>query len=719
MEQEKPIAAERLKAFFHPRSIAVVGASDEARWSTYLVQNLKASNFSGPLYLINPRRSSVHGQATLPTLSALPEAADLAFVMVPTPQVLPVVAEGAARGVRHFVVLTAGFRETGPQGEERERELLAFAQAHDLLILGPNGNGFINATAGITPYGLPINFPLRSGPVAVVLQSGALASAVLAFAQAHAIGLSLLVSLGNEGMISLCDVLEYLLADSTTRAVALFLESIRQPETLRQLAARAQARHCALVALKVGRSEAGSRAAAAHTGALVGDAAVNAAALRQLGIISVSSLEDLLTTTALAAYYGPLPGRRLGAVTPSGGACDLIADRAQDEGLLLPELSDRTRERLQAVLPPFATPHNPLDVTGYVVVDSTLQQQALAIVREDPQLDFLLNVVSIDGLRRSTPEGLQALYNQYERLADLVHTSPRPILLVSNTCVDLPAALLPIVERTGLHIIAGLEHGLRALGRLLWWSEQLSQSQQPEAEEPHSEPLLALDRTVLTASGTGSWSEVQTRALLEQAGIPLVPAQLTHSVSEALAAARHYGFPVALKIQSPAILHKSDLGGVALNLSSEEEVTRAFNRLLTAARQHAPASAIEGILVSPMRQEGHELLVSILADQVWGLTLTIGLGGLWAEVLHDITLRPLPINRREIRAMLAELRGFPLLRGLRNQPGANLERLSAVISQIALLAQALAPHLEVLEINPLLVNGDQVEVLDALLIWRH
>jgi acyl-CoA synthetase (NDP forming) len=719
MEQEKPIAAERLKAFFHPRSIAVVGASDEARWSTYLVQNLKASNFSGPLYLINPRRSSVHGQATLPTLSALPEAADLAFVMVPTPQVLPVVAEGAARGVRHFVVLTAGFRETGPQGEERERGLLAFAQAHDLLILGPNGNGFINATAGITPYGLPINFPLRSGPVAVVLQSGALASAVLAFAQAHAIGLSLLVSLGNEGMISLCDVLEYLLADSTTRAVALFLESIRQPETLRQLAARAQARHCALVALKVGRSEAGSRAAAAHTGALVGDAAVNAAALRQLGIIGVSSLEDLLTTTALAAYHGPLPGRRLGAVTPSGGACDLIADRAQDEGLLLPELSDRTRERLQAVLPPFATPHNPLDVTGYVVVDSTLQQRALAIVREDPQLDFVLNVVSIDGLRRSTPEGLQALYNQYERLADLVHTSPRPILLVSNTCVDLPAALLPIVEHTGLHIIAGLEHGLRALGRLLWWSEQLSQPQQPEAEEPHSGPLLAPHRNGLAASGTGSWSEVQTRALLEQAGIPLVPAQLTHSVSEALAAARHYGFPVALKIQSPAIPHKSDIGGVALNLSSEEEVTRAFNRLLTAARQHAPASAIEGILVSPMRQEGHELLVSILADQVWGLTLTIGLGGLWAEVLHDITLRPLPINRREIRAMLAELRGFPLLRGLRNQPGANLERLSAVISQIALLAQALAPHLEVLEINPLLVNGDQVEVLDALLIWRH
>ncbi|WP_069806146.1 acetate--CoA ligase family protein [Thermogemmatispora onikobensis] len=719
MEQEKPIAAERLKAFFHPRSIAVVGASDEVRWSTYLVQNLKASTFSGPLYLINPRRPHAHGQATLPTLSALPEAADLAFVMVPTSQVLPVVAEGAERGVRHFVVLTAGFRETGPQGEERERELLAFAQAHDLLILGPNGNGFINAAAGITPYGLPINFPLRSGPVAVVLQSGALASAVLAFAQAHAIGLSLLVSLGNEGMISLCDVLEYLLADSTTRAVALFLESIRQPEALRRLAARAQAQRCAFVALKVGRSEAGSRAAAAHTGALVGDAAVNAAALRQLGIIGVSSLEDLLTTTALAAYHGPLPGRRLGAVTPSGGACDLIADRAQDEGLLLPELSDRTRQQLQTVLPPFATPHNPLDVTGYVVVDGTLQQRALAIVREDPQLDFVLNVVSIDGLRRPTPESQQVLYNQYERLAELVHSSPRPILLVSNSCIDLPAALLPIIEQTGLHIIAGLEHGLRALGRVLWWSEQLHQPQQPATEEPEPEPVLTLDGAALAAPDERSWSEIQTRALLEQAGIPLVPAQLAHTPAEALAAARHYGFPVALKIQSPMILHKSDIGGVALNLSSEEAVARAFERLLSAAHQQVPANAIEGILVSPMRQQGSELLVSVFTDQVWGPTLTVGLGGLWAEVLHDIALRPLPLKRREIRAMLEELRGFPLLRGLRNQPGVNLERLSAVIAQITRLAQTLAPYLEVLEINPLLANGDQVEVLDALIIWRH
>ncbi|WP_376795248.1 acetate--CoA ligase family protein [Thermogemmatispora sp.] len=721
MEQERAITAERLKKFFHPHSLAIVGASDEARWSSYLVQNLKESHFSGPLYLINRRRSHVHGQATLPTLSDLPETVDLAFVMVPTSQVLTVVAEGAARGLRHFVVLTAGFRESGPEGAERERELLAYAQANDLLILGPNGNGFINATAGITPYGLPINFPLRSGPVAVVLQSGALASAVLAYAQAHAIGLSLLVSLGNEGMIGLCDVLDYLLNDATTRAVAIFLESIRQPAALRRLAAKAQSQGCALVALKAGRSEAGSRAAAAHTGALVGNAAVNAAALRQLGIIGVPSLEDLLTTAALAAYHGPLPGRRLGAVTPSGGACDLIADRAQDEGLLLPELTEKTRERLRAVLPPFATPHNPLDVTGYVVVDSTLQQQALGIVREDPQLDFVLNVVSIDGLRRPSVEGQQALLKQYERLAELVRTSPRPILLVSNTCVDLPAAMQSIVEGTGLHIIGGLEHGLRALGRLLWWSEQLRQSppgQPPDRAEEASGPPLELNSLTLMAPCEGTWSEAQTRSLLEQAGIPLVPGQLARSPAEALAAARDYGFPVAMKIQSPHILHKSDIGGVALNLSSEQAVERAFEQLLTTAHQHLPASAIEGVLVSPMRQDGCELLVSVFHDAVWDLTLTVGLGGLWAEVLHDIALRPFPLSQPEIQAMLEELRGFPLLRGAHHQRGVSLQRLSAVIYQIVLLAQALAPRLELLEINPLLADGDRVEVLDALIIWR-
>src|SRR5258707_6988948 len=253
----------------------------------------------------------------------------------------------------HFVVLTSGFSEMGAEGAKLEHDLLMFAQERGLTLLGPNGNGFINVADRITPYGLPIAPPLNAGPVGVVLQSGALASAVLTFAQAHAIGLSLLVSMGNESMISVTDVVDYLLEDESTRSIALFLESIRHPEELRRVADKARVLRKTIVALKIGRSEVSSRTALAHTGALVGNNAVNDAALRQLGIIRVSSLEDLLTTAGLAAYTDPLPGPRMGVVTPSGGACDLISDLADEVGLELPEFAPETVERLQHVLPAF------------------------------------------------------------------------------------------------------------------------------------------------------------------------------------------------------------------------------------------------------------------------------------------------------------------------------------------------------------------------------
>jgi acyl-CoA synthetase (NDP forming) len=713
MSDSALVSAEQLQSFFHPRSIALVGATDNSRWSLYTYQNLRAFHFPGALYLINPRYESVHGQRAYKSLSELPETVDLAFVMVPTSQVLPVIAEGAGRGVRHFVILTAGFAEIGGEGSRLEQELLTFARARALTILGPNGNGFINATAGITPYGLPIAAPLRAGPVGIILQSGALASAVLAYAQAHAIGLSLLVSMGNESMIAVSDVLDYLLEDPATRAVALFLESIRQPQRLRQLAQKARERHNGFVALKIGRSEAASRSARAHTGALVGNDAINDAVLRQLGIIRVSSLEDLLTTAALAAYVGPLSGRRMGAVTPSGGACDIIADRAQDEGISLPEFTEETQERLRATLPPFATPQNPLDVTGYVVVDGTLQQRALAIVRDDPACDFILNLVSIDGLRQSSSEGLSQLLAQYDRLAELVRTAPRPVLLASNTCLDLPAAAQSVVERTGLHFIAGLEHGLRAIGRLLWWSEQLRRDAESGAAEQQPPTL-----SIAPSTFGGDWSEARTRRLLAEAGIPLVPAGLVTTAEEAVQAAQRYGFPVVLKIQSPALPHKSDVGGVALNLSSPGEVRAAFNSMLQRIQARYPESPIEGVLVSPMRPAGVELLVSAIDDPLWGLTLTVGLGGIWTELLRDVAMRALPVTRRQIAALLEELRGAALLDGARGGQPVDRATLCEVIHRITLLAGALAPRLALLEINPLWAQGAAVEVLDALVIWR-
>src|SRR6266851_7016805 len=414
MTKTQHISAERLHAFFRPRSIALVGATDNSRWSVYTFENLMNFKFPGPIYLVNPNHEFVHGQRALKSLWEAPEAVDLAFIMVPTQLVFSIVATAAEMGTTQFVVLTSGFSEIGAEGAKLEHDLLTFAQERGLTLLGPNGNGFINVADRITPYGLPIAPPLNAGPVGVVLQSGALASAVLTFAQAHAIGLSLLVSMGNESMISVTDVVDYLLEDESTRSIALFLESISHPEELRRVADKARERQKPIVALKTGRSEASSHSALAHTGALVGNDAVNDAALRQLGILRVHSLEDLLTTAGLAGYSEPLPGRRMGVVTPSGGACDIISDLAAESGLEIPEFAPETIQQLQMVLPPFSTCHNPLDVTGYVVVDSTIQQRALEAVVNDPGIDFVLNLTGTESGREPTPEVLAAMLPMYD-----------------------------------------------------------------------------------------------------------------------------------------------------------------------------------------------------------------------------------------------------------------------------------------------------------------
>lgn len=716
IQQMQRITPEQLRGFFRPKSIALIGATDNSRWSLYTFENLQRFAFPGPIHLVHPTHEVVHGQRAIPSLRELAEPVDLAFVMVPTRKVLPVVQEAVSLGTRHVVVLTAGFGEVGVEGAQYEQELLAYAREHDVLLLGPNGNGFVNITERVTPYGLPLSPALSSGPVGVVLQSGALASAVMAFAQAHRIGLSLLVSMGNESMLSVTDVVDYLLEDEATRVIALFLESVRQPEELRRVARKAQERGKPIVVFKIGRSERSARTALAHTGALVGNDAVNDAAFRQLGIIRTYSLEDLLITAGLFGSVGALPGRRMGVVTPSGGACDILSDLAQDEGIELPEFAPETLEGLRAVLPPFSTPHNPLDVTGYVVVDATLQRRALQVVLNDSTLDFVLYLASIEGALPPAPEQLAVTFAQYDLLTEIIRGASCPVILVSNTCLDITPTSRLVAERTGLSFVAGMEHGIRAIARVLWWSEHIHQASAfltANTSEAVNEAVAAVP-----FERVGTWSEAQARQLLQEADLPIIPGILATSADEAVQAARSLGLPVALKVQSASIVHKSDVGGVVLHLDTEEAVGESFQSIMEQVRSQAPDARIDGILVSPMRSTGVELLVSVMRDELWGPVLTLGLGGIWTEVLKDTSVRVLPVSHAEILTMLGELRGSAVLRGNRGQAAVDLHALSMVISRISQLASSLGPQLATLEINPLWTDGTRIEILDALVSWQ-
>ncbi|HTR91147.1 MAG TPA: acetate--CoA ligase family protein [Trebonia sp.] len=702
--------AERVRQLFNPRSIALIGATDKSRWSWSTWGNLVTHNFAGPVYLVNPRGIRVHGQDSYRCVADLPEPADLAFVMVPTSAVLGVLAEVADAGIRSAVLLTSGFAEVGEEGAQLERDVVALARDRGLTILGPNGNGFINAAAGITPYGLPIEPPLLRGPVGVVLQSGALASGVLSFAQSRNVGVSLLVSMGNESMVSMTDVMRYLIDDAATRVITLFIESIRKPAEFLALAREALANGKPIVALKVGRSQAGAKVARAHTGSLVGDDAMVDAVFRQNGVIRVDSLEDLVITSGLLAGTGPLPGRRFGFVTASGGACEIIADRSEDEGIEIPEFAPQTMSRLRQVLPAFAATQNPIDVTGYILIDNQLMRKALLSVAEDPGLDAL--VLATD-LPKVAPPDPAPMIELFRGTAEILRNSPKPIVVMGNTLTDITAFGRMVAAETGYPgVLGGIHHGLTALGRAVRWSEVYRSAGQGVSTVTARQAPLELP-----GEPGAAWPEHRASRFLAGHGIPVVPGVLAASAEAAAAAAGELGYPVVVKLAAGDVTHKSDIGGVKVALRTPEAVRAAYAEVTGAGRE--AGADVQGALVQPMRDGGIELLVGVITDPAWGLVLAVGFGGVWVEILKDTALLVLPAGRDQILSALRNLRGAKLFDGPRGTEKADLDAVADAIAAIAALAGRLGDRLETLEVNPLLVRGSQVEALDALITWRQ
>jgi acyl-CoA synthetase (NDP forming) len=700
---------------FNPRSIALIGATDKSRWSWSIFGNLKLHHFAGPVYLVNPRGIPVHGEQSYARVADLPGPVDLAFLMVPTSAVLSVLAEVADAGIPSVVLLTSGFAEVGEEGAELERQVVDLARRRGLTILGPNGNGYINAAGGITPYGLPIDHPLLRGPVGVVLQSGALASAVLTFAQSRNVGVSLLVSMGNESMVSMTDVMRYLIDDDATRVIALFIESVRHPEEFLALAREALAKGKPVVAIKVGRSQTGARVARAHTGSLVGDDTVVDAVFRRSGVIRVDSLEDLIMTAGLLADSGPLPGARVGFVTASGGASEIIADRAEDEGIEIPEFAPETVERLRQVVPSFGATQNPVDVTGYILINRDLLRNALLAVQDDPSLDFL---VLVSDLPRTAPPDPAPIVEMYRQTSELLRSTAKPVVVMGNTLTDITSFGREVANETGYPgVLGGIHHGLTALGRAVRWSALYRATTQPGSAAA-AEPQLRTESPLTLPDQPGtSWSEYRASSFLAEHGIPVVPSTLAAGPEQAAAAADALGYPVVVKLAADGIEHKSDIGGVKVGLKNKAEVLAAYADVVSAGLE--AGAEVQGALVQPMRTGGIELLVGIVTDPAWGQVLAVGLGGVWVEILRDTALSVLPVDRGQILQSLRSLRGARLFEGPRGTEKADLDAVADAIASAASLAQRLGGRLEALEINPLLVKGSQVEALDALITWRQ
>jgi acyl-CoA synthetase (NDP forming) len=717
------ITPDRLSSLFRPRSVALVGASDKSTFSLIAYRNLVEFGFADRTYLVNRRGAETHGQPTVTSCAQIGAPVDVAYLMVPQAGTLDALADAAAAGIRNAVVLSSGYGEAGEAGRAAEAELAARAESLGMVLLGPNHLGFANLTEGVPVCSIP-GLPREPGPVALLSQSGASSAAMIDFAAMAGVGLSYLVTLGNEAMITAGHVLDYLVDDPGTRAVAIFMETVRDPAVFRRAARRAAEAGKAIVVLKAGSSALSARTAAAHTGALVGDDKVIDAVFADLGVIRVDSIEDMLITAGAAAALGRLERPGIGIVSISGGACDIVADRAEELGAVLPELADQTREALAAVMPGYGTVQNPLDVTGAAIIDPTLFTRAIEAMSQDPSVGVVGIINSLPWVDDGRPYFGQMFV---DAIGAGMRLAACPSAYINQVMQPISGYTRASMDRGGVqYAIPGLRQAVVALGNVAWWSQatrSLAEAQASTAAQAGSAAHAGPSATAAavaaeTGERRGPWSEAAARRLLAAAGIPVVPAELAASARDAVKAAAGFGGPVCVKVVSAQVTHKTDIGGVRLDVPPDETSVTAAYTAVTAAAAAVDGAVVEGVLVSPMRRGGTELLVGVVADPLWGPMLAVALGGVFVEVLRDSVLTPLPVSPERAGQLLGRLRGRAVLDGVRGGAPADVGALAAVIARVGDLAIALGDDLAALEVNPLRVDGAVIEALDALVTWK-
>ena len=690
-------------ALLRPRSIAIVGASDRSRWSQALCDNLAQGGYAGQVHLVNRRGGMVHGRAAATSCTALEGGLEMGIVMVPAHAVLDAVDDLGAAGARAAVLLTSGFAETGTAGADLQMRIAERASRHGLRLMGPNSLGFINFSDHIHAWTTPVRAPSRASGVAIISQSGATAYFLAELAWQQDLGVSLVAATGNEADLDAASFVDYLIDDPHTRAIALFIETVRNPARFLAAARRALQAGKPIVALKVGASEATVKAAAAHTGALVGDDAVFDGVCRQFGIIRVRSIEELLATADIAARTGVLREGGLAIISNSGGICEIAADTAEQRGIRVPALTDAVAARLREAMPGFGTPHNPLDLTGGI--EPAQCGETVRVLAGQAGIAAVLCIVY--PIPTCAAEESARLTEVHGQLSSALNEIKVPGLLASYTHAYVNDHARNIIAQTGAPYCAfGLDRAISGLAGVFWWSEmqrRLCETRPAARVVERSSLRPAAERAALDYLGSH--------------GVPVVPGALAPDAAAAVAAARSMGGPVVLKIASPDIAHKSDIGGVMLNVEGDDAVAAAFRRILEAAHARAPRARIDGVLIAPMRERGIELIVGLARDAQWGPVLAVGLGGIWVETLKDVALRVLPVDAAEIRSMLAELRGAKLLEGQRGVAPADLDAVALVIARIAHAALCLGPALAAMDVNPLWVKGSHVEALDALFVW--
>lgn len=690
-----------LSILFNPRAVILAGASERSIWTKSIVDNLSRFGFPGAVHFVNRKGQTVFGRSAASSCTGVGEQADVAFVLAPANAVEDAIEDVGRAGVGFAIVLTAGFGENGEGGRVLQERISNIAKAGGVRLLGPNCLGFVNYSKSVPLWAMPMRRPRCVGGLAMVSHSGALAEELAQFAQSHAVALNSVISTGNEADIGAPEIIEHLVLDEGVSAVAFLAETIRDAPAFAAAATQASTHGKPIIVMKLGASETSARLAQSHTGALVGDDRVFDAVCDRYNLIRVHSLEDLVLTADMFSKLPPASGRGVAVAAFSGGACEVAADAASLNGLELPDLEPATIAALRAALPAFASPRNPLDMTGGVLASVDAFESSLAALGGDSTVETLALIIdapSVDdkgGVRSQT----------FVRAGKVFAALGKRALVLSNTLSQVSDAGLAAVDAAHVaYSSAGIQNGVAALARWSKWrARPLPHAGVDQGDKPAISGRPCSEREVL------DW--------LAGFGVPVIPAVICGSAAEAEAAAAMLGGRVALKISAAGVLHKSDIGGVLLDVDPDDAGAQ-WKNLFERVKRAAPDVVIDQVMVSPMRSTGLELIVGIVRDPQWGLVLNVGLGGVFVEVLRDARTALLPVTRQAVAAMLRELRGARLFEGVRGRPAVDLDAIAGIVTRIADAARSLGDDLQSLEVNPLWVSGEQVEALDALAEWR-
>lgn len=696
-----------LKPFFEPQSVAVIGASTNPEKLGYAVlENLVKGGYvkEGQVFPINLNAGEILGLQAYPSVMDVPEPIELAVIVIPYKFVPDALRECGQKNIPAAIVISAGFREAGREGLERELELIEIGKEYNIRLIGPNCLGVIDTFT-------PLNASFAAGtppkgPMAFMSQSGALGTAVLDIALAGRLGLSKFVSLGNKADVDEIDLLRAWQEDEDTRVVLIYSEGMSNGQKFIEVA-REVTRQKPVVAIKSGVTQSGSRAVSSHTGSLAGSEQAYHAAFRQAGVIRADSMEALFDTALAIGYQPTLPGERIAIITNAGGPGILATDALERAGLNITRLDNETIHALEQYLPDAASAANPVDVLGDARADR--YRFALEKVAQDPNVDGLLVVL--------TPQAMTEIEETARAVGDLASQLDKPVLACFMGEAEVSAGI-KILTEMGVPNYPFPERAARAF-RAMASDREIRNRPEPEYvkfEVNRQEVHRLLDR--VRGEGRVSIGDFEAREVLEAYGLPIPRSEMAETPEAAVRIAGEIGYPVVLKIASPDILHKTDVGGVKVGLANAEEVRDAFELMVYRAQRYLPEARIWGCLVQEMVPSGGiEVLVGMNRDPQFGPLVTFGLGGIYVETLKDVTFRVAPFSKQEAQEMLQEIRAHALLDGVRGKPPADKEALVDTLLRIGQLVQDF-PEISELDINPLVVYQQGIVAIDMRLILK-